>query len=450
MKKILLSLSAILIAAMAINAQSVSVNTDGSTADASSILDVKSTTKGMLIPRMTTAQRTAIIAPANGLLVYDTDVKSFWYYNGSAWTNITGSGGSVGNFSLPYDGIVNTPGTAFRIANGTNAIEGSSTTGAGVYGYSENGSGVNASSANGFGILATSSQATAIRAFSSNTNPTIFATNSNATGVAISGSSSLHDAILGTSAGSGKAGVRGEATGTSGIGIFGTATATNGYGVRGINTLGTGVSGFSNSGYGINASSNTGVGLRTSSTSGNALEVFGKLKIYGASVNPQNGAVLTSDADGNATWKLNRVAFKASLIENNIKDETETAALFSIEEYDYSNSFNLQASSFTAPTTGVYNLGASMVFHYDSQVFDLNHAYCKIIISRGGNLITIDSPDAMVRKHELSCDATVSFSTDVKLQAGDVVWIRGWQSNGGGDEIFIWDGSFYGHLVFAE
>ncbi|TDA85852.1 hypothetical protein E0702_17340, partial [Halomonas marinisediminis] len=42
------------------------------TPDASSALEVQSTEKGLLIPRMTSAQRTAIASPALGLLVYDT------------------------------------------------------------------------------------------------------------------------------------------------------------------------------------------------------------------------------------------------------------------------------------------------------------------------------------------------------------------------------------------
>ena len=51
----------------------VSVNTDGSVADSSAMLDVKSTTKGVLIPRMTFTQRNAIVNPAAGLIVYCTD-----------------------------------------------------------------------------------------------------------------------------------------------------------------------------------------------------------------------------------------------------------------------------------------------------------------------------------------------------------------------------------------
>ncbi|MEM6379365.1 MAG: hypothetical protein AAF705_14240, partial [Bacteroidota bacterium] len=70
-----------------LNAQ-VGVNEDGSQADASSMLDIKSTTKGLLIPRMTTSQRTNIGSPATGLMVFDSTTNSFWFYNGSGWTEI--------------------------------------------------------------------------------------------------------------------------------------------------------------------------------------------------------------------------------------------------------------------------------------------------------------------------------------------------------------------------
>ncbi|CAM4430482.1 hypothetical protein [Flavobacterium terrigena] len=61
------------------------------TPDASSMLDISSTTQGMLTPRMTTLQRTGITSPANGLLVYDTDVKSFYHYNtvSVSWVKIS-------------------------------------------------------------------------------------------------------------------------------------------------------------------------------------------------------------------------------------------------------------------------------------------------------------------------------------------------------------------------
>src|SRR5258706_15950583 len=95
MKKIitrLLIIAASQFCIASLNAQSVAINTDGTTAHSSAILDIKSITKGMLAPRMTSVQRIAIATPAAGLLVYDTDTNSFWFYNGSVWSNLSASG----------------------------------------------------------------------------------------------------------------------------------------------------------------------------------------------------------------------------------------------------------------------------------------------------------------------------------------------------------------------
>ncbi len=71
-------------------AQGVSINTDGSNAALSAMLDIKSTTGGLLIPRMTEAQKNAISSPATSLLVYQTDAeKGFYYYSGSSWQKLS-------------------------------------------------------------------------------------------------------------------------------------------------------------------------------------------------------------------------------------------------------------------------------------------------------------------------------------------------------------------------
>ncbi|MBE0423144.1 MAG: hypothetical protein IBX66_04320 [Lutibacter sp.] len=56
--------------------------------DASAMLDIQSNEKGVLIPRMTEAQRMGISAPAHGLLVFDTTNASFWFYSG-AWVELS-------------------------------------------------------------------------------------------------------------------------------------------------------------------------------------------------------------------------------------------------------------------------------------------------------------------------------------------------------------------------
>ena len=61
--------------------------------DATSVLDLTSTTKGMLAPRMTQVQKSAISSPATGLLIYQTDgTTGFYYYTGSAWIGLSSSG----------------------------------------------------------------------------------------------------------------------------------------------------------------------------------------------------------------------------------------------------------------------------------------------------------------------------------------------------------------------
>lgn len=67
------------------HAQSVSINTDGTAPHTSAALDVKSTTKGTLITRMTSAERKAIAAPAAGLMVFDTEEKTIYMYDGAQW-----------------------------------------------------------------------------------------------------------------------------------------------------------------------------------------------------------------------------------------------------------------------------------------------------------------------------------------------------------------------------
>ncbi|MEP7106744.1 MAG: hypothetical protein ABI760_02155 [Ferruginibacter sp.] len=78
--------------------QSVSINEDGSVPDQSAMLDIKSTTKGMLIPRMTSAERTGILNPGVGLLVYDNETASFWFYKAAGWTELITGGGAGTNY----------------------------------------------------------------------------------------------------------------------------------------------------------------------------------------------------------------------------------------------------------------------------------------------------------------------------------------------------------------
>ena len=90
----LLSAAVLLLFSLQGFTQSVGINIDGSLPNSSAILDVKSTNKGLLAPRMTMVQRNAIASPATGLLIFQTDNSiGYYYYNGVAWTPISGSAG---------------------------------------------------------------------------------------------------------------------------------------------------------------------------------------------------------------------------------------------------------------------------------------------------------------------------------------------------------------------
>ncbi|MFK7750259.1 MAG: hypothetical protein AB8B65_17850 [Kordia sp.] len=91
------------------------------TPEASAILDVASTTKGFLMPRMTTAERTAIATPATALEVYDTTTNSFWHYNGTAWVeSAAGTGGLFSNDATNTLVKLNTLSDGTTARSGTN------------------------------------------------------------------------------------------------------------------------------------------------------------------------------------------------------------------------------------------------------------------------------------------------------------------------------------------
>lgn len=67
--------------------------------NAKSILELSSTTKGLLMPRMTTTQRDAIATPPTGLLIFNTSTNAINSYNGATWDALSTSSGTISSLN---------------------------------------------------------------------------------------------------------------------------------------------------------------------------------------------------------------------------------------------------------------------------------------------------------------------------------------------------------------
>ena len=106
-------------------AQNVGINATGAAPDGSALLDVAGTSGGLLIPRLTTAQRNAIGTPATSLLVFNTATARFEYFDGSVWQPLLSgvnagwelSGNAGTNPATQFLGTTDAQAMTFRTAN---------------------------------------------------------------------------------------------------------------------------------------------------------------------------------------------------------------------------------------------------------------------------------------------------------------------------------------------
>ena len=91
---IVIGILIVLLASCNLNAQ-VGINDDGSAPEASAVLDLKSSNKGFLPPRMIEVKRNEIINPTAGLIIYCIDCVEMQMFNGNVWTNM------IGGFTTP-------------------------------------------------------------------------------------------------------------------------------------------------------------------------------------------------------------------------------------------------------------------------------------------------------------------------------------------------------------
>ena len=199
---------AFLFSQIILNAQN-NVGIGTTSPDANAILDLSSTNKGILIPRLSTAQRTAmnpsLTTTQTGLLVFDTTENVFYFWNGSSWSQIgSGSGSCVtleGAYNCGGAGVgrlINANSGAFEVNASTAATSAIKVT------HTNSGVAVNASST-----------------LASNAYSTIQSTTASA--------NTLVSAVLGNSSAAGY-GVSGQiaSTGTAQAGVYGNNLRTNG------------------------------------------------------------------------------------------------------------------------------------------------------------------------------------------------------------------------------
>ena len=92
MKKCTLIVNFVLILLLSTNSLAqVAINTDGSSPNGSAILDLKSSSMGLLLPRLSTTDRDAISLPTDGLVIFNTTTNSLNYYTAGFWNEISGA-----------------------------------------------------------------------------------------------------------------------------------------------------------------------------------------------------------------------------------------------------------------------------------------------------------------------------------------------------------------------
>ena len=250
-------------------------------------------------------------------------------------------------------------------------------------------------------------------------------------------------------------------TGTTGNAVWGSSPATNTIGVTGYSINGYGVQGYTGNYIGINGFSLSGTALHAHSDFGYGLIVSGNLKLAGGNTNPSDGAVLTCDPTGNATWKKSNVAFLGTgTTPTPFADGVFKKVEFSTESYDLQNNFldynngitPATSSTFTAPVAGIYHFSSNINFRKTNTTnFYMYYAQIKLV----KNGITMAIYNGHPVNSVLSeCDISLQIAGDFHLNANDKVWVEAAQDNGSGTSESLQATSatarFSGRLVTAD
>ncbi len=118
-KKIQLAVLLVIITVTYSTAQ-IGINANGADPDTSALLDISSTSKGILIPRMSSTERENIGNPATGLMVFDMTTNSFWFFS-TTWREVTGR--DAQNLSVTQDSILIENGDGIAVSSLRNLNE---------------------------------------------------------------------------------------------------------------------------------------------------------------------------------------------------------------------------------------------------------------------------------------------------------------------------------------
>jgi len=220
-----------------------------------------------------------------------------------------------------------------------------------------------------------------------------------------------------------------------------TSSAIKGYG--GGNAIA--VEGAGNFGIGIYGHSNSGTGILATSSTGDALKVDGKIKLLNLGSPVAAGKVLTSDANGNATWE-GAVAFSVEHVtepaQPDIPPYTNRTIPFANKLYDLGNNYNLNTHVFSAPVNGIYHFNVQASWNF---ITDDLSSWLHIVVVRAGQEILRTKSEMTINSNGYY---SMTLGYDAQLLAGDQVYPQIYH-NASVNMALAYNGHqfFTGHLV---